>query len=224
MMIPVLYCDESLIVCEKPVGVSSEDPGLPALIRGQEGFDVFPVHRLDRMTGGVCVLARSRPACAALQELFLQDRVIKEYLAVIAGVLDTASSSFTDLLYHDQRTNKTYVVDRQRKGVKEARCEWNMLETAETREGTVTLVRVNLHSGRTHQIRVQFSSRRMPLVGDRRYGSRIRANAPALWSARISFPHPFSSGITVDAVSAPPDSFPWSCFSTLSVHKKEERR
>ena len=215
MAVPILYCDGSLAVCEKPVGVSSEAPGLPDLIRAQEGFDVLPVHRLDRTTGGVCVLARSARACAAVQQLFQQDRVRKEYLAVISGVPEAEAGSFTDLLYHDPRTNKTFVVDRPRRGVKGARCEWTLLETAELEEGTVSLVRVLLHSGRTHQIRVQFASRHLPLAGDRRYGSRIRAAVPALWSVRIAFPHPFAEGKTVDAVSAPPDAFPWSCFSGI---------
>ena len=211
-MIPVLYCDDTLLICEKPVGVLSESPGLPELLAKQEGFPVFPVHRLDRTTGGVCVLARSPQVCASLQRLFLQDRVVKEYLAVLSGVPETSSGVFTDLLYHDQRVNKTYVVDKRRKGVREASCEWNVLETADGASGAISLVRVRLHSGRTHQIRVQFASRRLPLIGDRRYGSRVRAAAPALWAARISFSHPLT-GKPVEASSAPPALFPWSGFT-----------
>ena len=213
MMIPVLYRDDALVVCEKPVGVSSESPGLPDLVREQENFAVFPAHRLDRTTGGTCVLARSPRSCAALQQLFQQDCVCKEYLAAVCGVPEKESGSFTDLLFHDPRINKTFVADRPRKGVREAFCEWSVLETAEFSGERISLVRVRLHTGRTHQIRVQFASRRMPLVGDRRYGSRIRAAAPALWAERIRFPHPFDSGRTVDVSSAPPDLFPWSCFT-----------
>ena len=213
MPVRILYCDNHLVVCEKPIGVSSESPGLPDLVSAQEGFPVFPVHRLDRTTGGACILARSAQACAALQRLFRQDCITKEYLAVVSGVPETPAGTYTDLLYHDQRTNRSFVVDRQRKGVREARCEWRVLETAETPEGLMSLVRVCLHTGRTHQIRVQFASRRMPLAGDRRYGSRIKAEAPALWSARIRFTHPFAAGETVDLVSAPPAVFPWSCFA-----------
>jgi len=218
-MIPLIYRDDSLLVCEKPVGVSSECPGLPDLIREQEGYPVFPVHRLDQTTGGVCVLARSSSACAEIQRLFQQDRVIKEYLAVISGVPDADSGLFCDLLYHDQRTNKTFVVDKMRKGVKEASCEWSALETVETLEGSITLVRVRLHSGRTHQIRTQFASRKMPLVGDRRYGSRVRASVPALWSARIRFPHPYSDQ-TIDGSSIPPYFFPWSGFSSILPERR----
>ena len=213
MAVRILFCDDALVVVEKPVGISSESPGLPDLVCAQEGFPVFPVHRLDQTTGGVCVLARSSRACAALQQLFQQDLVLKEYLAVVSGVPETASGAYRDLLFHDRRTNKTYIADRQRKGVKEAFCEWEVVETVKETEKTMSLVRVRLHSGRTHQIRVQFASRKMPLAGDRRYGSRIRAEAPALWSARICFPHPFAAEKTVDASSAPPEAFPWSCFS-----------
>ena len=216
MKIHLLYADSSLVVCEKPVGVSSESPGLPELIFEQEKFSVLPVHRLDLGTGGACILARNASACAAMQKLFQSDQVIKEYLAVVSGVPDSSAGVYSDLLYHDPRSNKSFVVDKMRKGVREASCEWEVLETADAedgRDGPLTLVRVRLHSGRTHQIRVQFASRKLPLAGDRRYGSRVRAEVPALWSARIAFPHPFINEKTVEAVSAPPDVFPWNCFS-----------
>ena len=212
LSLPLLFKDDFLVVCLKPVGISSESPGLPDMIRNQEGFPVFPVHRLDQTTGGVCVLARSSSVCTEMQRLFQLDQVIKEYLAVVSGTPDTDSGLFYDLLYHDQRTNKTFVVDKMRKGVKDAYCEWSVLETVDSPDGRISLVRIRLHSGRTHQIRIQFASRKMPLVGDRRYGSRIRASVPALWSARICFPHPLSDQ-TIDVSSRPPDGFPWSCFS-----------
>ena len=212
MNIQLLYADEALLLCEKPVGVSSESPGLPDLIRQQQGFAVFPVHRLDQTTGGVCMLARSSSVCAQMQKMFQQEQVIKEYLAVVSGVPETDSGVFSDLLYHDQRTNKTFVVDKQRKGVKPASCEWSVMETSEGPDAILSLIRVRLHTGRTHQIRVQFATRKLPLVGDRRYGSRIKAPVPALWSARLCFPHPLSAGLTVDVSSSPPAVFPWSCF------------
>lgn len=220
MSLPLLFKDDSLVVCLKPVGISSESPGLPDMIRNQEGFPVFPVHRLDQTTGGVCVLARSSSVCTEMQRLFQLDQVIKEYLAVVSGTPDTDSGLFYDLLYHDQRTNKTFVVDKMRKGVKDASCEWSVLETVDSPDGRISLVRIRLHSGRTHQIRIQFASRKMPLVGDRRYGSRIRASVPALWSARICFPHPLSDQ-TIDVSSRPPDGFPWSCFSVNLTNTEE---
>ena len=213
--IPLLYRDEFLVVCEKPVGIPSESPGLPDLLRVQEGKNVYPVHRLDQTTGGVIVFACSSGACSAMQKLFQQNLVLKEYLAVVSGAPETDSGLFCDLLFHDQRSNRTFIVKKKRKGVKEAVCEWNVLQTAHTPEGVMSLIRVRLHTGRTHQIRVQFASRKMPLIGDRRYGCGTRAYAPALWSARICFPHPYSGIKSVDVCSFPPDIFPWSCFSLL---------
>ena len=211
MDIRFLYVDESLVVCEKPVGISSESPGLPDLIREQQGFAVFPVHRLDQTTGGAMVLARAPAACAALQREFQEDRVIKEYLAVVSGVPETDSGLFSDLLYHDQRSNKTFVVDNPRKGVKEASCEWTVVETAEAAEGKISLIRVRLHSGRTHQIRVQFASRGMPLLGDARYGSSFRDCEIALYAAALRFAHPVGQR-ELSFNDNPPDSFPWGLF------------
>lgn len=214
MKLQLLYQDDSLIVCEKPVGISSESTGIPDLLKNQLGYPVYPVHRLDQSTGGVCVLARSDTVCAEMQCLFKENLVLKEYLAVISGVPKTDSGSFFDYLYHDQKKNKTFVVDRMRKGEKEAMCEWNVLHSVNLTEDTITLVRVRLYSGRTHQIRIQFASRKMPLVGDRRYGSRVRSSVPALWSIRICFPHPITKNKIIDVSSAPPNDFPWSCFSS----------
>ena len=212
MDLQLLYQDDSLIICEKPVGISSESPGIPDLLREQLGYYVFPVHRLDKTTGGVCVLARTNAACTKMQRLLQQGTVNKEYLAVISGVPETDSGTFIDFLYHDQKTNKTFVVKKPRRGVREAICEWTVLESIKLPEYIITLVRIRLHSGRTHQIRIQFASRKMSLVGDRRYGNRINASAPALWSSRICFPHPLSENKTIEAVSLPPDEFPWFCF------------
>ena len=217
MEIPVLYSDNHLTVCEKPVGVSSESPGLPDLVSEQTGRKTFPVHRLDAGTGGAVILAFSAAACAAAQKLFQQDLVLKEYLAVVSGIPESCSGRFEDLLFHDRNRNKTYVVDRMRGGVKKAICEWTLLETAAAGEETLSLIRVRLHTGRTHQIRAQFASRGFPLAGDRRYGSRIKADAPALWAARVSFPHPLIKDRVVDALSTPPSVFPWTLFPSLDL-------
>ena len=212
MNIPVLYSDDCMLVCEKPVGISSQSPGLPDMISVQTGFPVWPVHRLDRGTGGVIILARSPSACAALQKEFLQDLVQKVYLAVVEGCPSEPSGRYEDLLFHDARKNKSYTVSRVRSGVKTAVCGWETLGSVPFLDHTFSLVRVSLHTGRTHQIRVQFGSRGMPLVGDRRYGSRIKADAPALWAAGVSLPHPFAKGSVIRVSSAPPSAFPWNLF------------
>ena len=212
MPLPVLWQDDHILICEKPSGISSESPGLPDLIAQQAGRKVYPVHRLDRGTGGVVVLALSPEAAAAMQRLFVQDLVRKEYLAVVSGCPETDSGTYTDFLFHDRRTNRTFVVDRVRKGVREAFCEWSVLASAAEGGQVLSLVKVSLHTGRTHQIRVQFASRGFPLAGDRKYGGKIRAGAPALWACGISFPHPFEKDVSVSVSSEPPSVFPWNLF------------
>ena len=123
-----------------------------------------------------------------------------------------SSGHFEDLLYHDRTYNKTYVVRTLRKGVKKASCSWTLLDTVNTEQGPLHLVRISLHTGRTHQIRVQFSSRRMPLVGDLRYGSRIKYRVPALWACGLSFPDPANPDQRLSFQIPPPDSWPWNEF------------
>ncbi len=217
MEIPVLYADASVVVCEKPVGVSSESPGLPELAAVQLGRKLWPVHRLDQGTGGAIVLACSASSCAALQRLFQQNLVEKEYLAAVCGCLPEKAGIFTDLLWHDRAKNKSFVVSRKRSGVREASCTWKAIETVHFNGQDLSLVRIRLHTGRTHQIRVQFGSRGFALVGDRKYGSRISAPVPSLWAAGISFPHPDGKSGAVSVTSAPPPVFPWNLFNHLSV-------
>ena len=215
--IPVLYHDSSLIVCEKPVGISSESPGLPDLIEKQCGCKALPVHRLDQGTGGVIVLARSSAACASMQLLFQENKVKKEYLAVISGCPDENEGVFTDLLWHDRQKNKSFIVDRRRAGVKEASCSWKLLNSTLYDGQKIALIRVMLHTGRTHQICVQFGSRGFPLVGDRKYGSRLPAENVSLWASAISFPSPDQKSGSVSVASLPPDVFPWNLFDLSSV-------
>lgn len=216
-MIPVLYTDKDFLVCSKPVGVLSESPGLPDLLQEQLGCRFYPVHRLDQGTGGVCVLADTARACTGLQELFLEGKVMKEYLAVVSGKPEEEKGSFHDYLYHDKRSNKTYVVKQKRKGVKEAVCDWSVVGTSSCNDQYLSLVRVSLHTGRTHQIRVQFASRGFPLVGDRKYGSRIKASAPALWAYALSFPHPWNADMQVSVSIHPDEVFPWTLFDLSSL-------
>ena len=213
MNISILYKDSSLIVCEKPVGISSESPGLPDLLTAQTGLKVWPVHRLDQGTGGAVVFALSSAAAASMQGLFLSSEVHKEYMSVISGMADESSGTFRDFLWHDRKKNKSYVVNRIRGGVRDAVCDWKVVETAVYGNQFLSLVRVRLHTGRTHQIRVQFGNRGYPLVGDRKYGSRIPSGSPALWSASLSFPHPVQKNSEVSVTSEPPPVFPWNLFS-----------
>ena len=177
----ILYSDTSLAVCIKPVGLDSEAE-VPAALREALGGDIYPIHRLDKNVGGVMVYARTKQAAAALSKAVQEGSMIKEYVAMVHGA-PPETGDWEDLLFKDSRKNKVFVVKKQRAGVKPARLEFTRLTAGET-----SLVRVRLHTGRSHQIRVQFSSRGFPLVGDHKYGSRDQRTAPLLFSCRITFP------------------------------------
>ncbi len=191
MALTVLYQDKSLAVAVKPVGALSEDHEkelcMPALLRealGKPDAYIGTVHRLDKNVGGLMVYALTPDMTGKLSNALAAEGAGKEYLAVLLGQPEEDSGTLTDLLFHDRRKNKTYVVKRKRNGVKEASLSYRVVKT----EGEKTLVAVKLHTGRTHQIRVQFSSRGLPLVGDSRYGG--GKGEPALFAYRRSFRHP----------------------------------
>lgn len=177
----ILYSDRDIAVCVKPVGLDSELQ-VPDALKEQLGGDIFPIHRLDKNVGGVMVYARTKQAAAALSKAVQEGSMVKEYVAMIHGA-PAESGDWEDLLWKDPKKNKVFVVKRQRGGVKRARLEYRVLKTGET-----SLVRVRLHTGRSHQIRVQFSSRGYPLVGDHKYGSRDERTEPMLFSCCITFP------------------------------------
>ena len=181
----ILYRDNEIAVCVKPVGISSEDGenSLPALLRAELGGEIFPLHRLDLNVGGIMVYARTKSAAARLSKTIQDGDMVKEYRCLVHGI-PPQSGDWQDLLWKDSSKNKVFVVKRMRKGVKSARLEFRRLTAGET-----SLVHVRLHTGRSHQIRVQFASRGFPLVGDHKYGSRDEATAPMLYSCRLTFPH-----------------------------------
>lgn len=208
--VPILYQDPQMIVCVKPAGLLSERGGLPELLEAQCGGVIFPVHRLDRAVGGVMVYARSREAAARLSAQIAGREIEKDYFAVVQGRPEADSGCMTDLLYHDREKNKSYVVDRERKGVRSASLRYRLLACAETAQGPLSLVRIRLETGRSHQIRVQFASRKLPLVGDRRYGSTVGAGEIALWSAALRIPG--AEGGPRSFFAPPPDAWPWDLF------------
>ena len=177
-----LYHDRDLAVILKPVGLDSES-AVPAAITTELGGECYTVHRLDLNVGGVMVYARNKQAAAALSRLIQEDALVKEYVALVHGVPEE-SGDWTDLLLKDARKNKVFVVDRERKGVKQARLAFTRLDT----DGETSLVRIRLYTGRSHQIRVQFASRKHPLVGDHKYGARDQHTAPMLYSCCITLP------------------------------------
>ena len=177
----ILYSDRELAVVIKPVGLDSEQE-VPAAIRAELGGEVFPIHRLDKNVGGVMVFARTKQAAASLSKAVQEGTMVKEYVAMVHGITPEAGD-WTDLLWKDSKKNKVFVVKRERGGVKKARLEFKTLSAGET-----SLVHIRLYTGRSHQIRVQFSSRGFPLVGDHKYGSRDEKTEPMLFSCRLTFP------------------------------------
>ncbi len=211
----ILWEDKSLLVVEKPAGVLSEPSkdgeDVVSLLKKQTGKPVFLVHRLDRNTGGVMALAKFGDSAAKLSAAMQNPAFVKEYFAVIHGEPEEPEGVFEDLLFKDSSKNKTFVVKRERKGVKKASLSYRVLDTAETGGETVSLVLARLHTGRTHQVRVQFASRKRPLLGDGKYGSRDNRCETALWSAHLSFSHP-KTGNLVSVESVPPREYPWDLF------------
>ena len=177
----ILYSDQEIVVCVKPVGLDSESE-VPAALKELLGGDIFTLHRLDKNVGGVMVYARAKAAAAALSRAIQEGTMVKEYVAMVHGT-PPESGDWEDLLWKDSRKNKVFVVKRMRGGVKKARLEFVRLAAGEE-----SLVRIRLHTGRSHQIRVQFASRGYPLVGDHKYGARDSSPAPMLFSCKLAFP------------------------------------
>lgn len=179
--VEILFENREFAVCVKPVGLESQAQ-VPEELSRMLGGDFYPVHRLDLNVGGVMVYARTKAAAAALSRAIQEGAMVKEYVAMVHGAPPEAGD-WEDLLLKDSAKNKVFVVKRMRGGVKKARLEYRRLT-----EGETSLVRIRLHTGRSHQIRVQFASRKFPLVGDHKYGARDEATAPMLFSCCLTFP------------------------------------
>lgn len=208
----VIFHDNSIAVCIKPPRVLSTDEpgGMPELVRAALGGEARTVHRLDRAVGGLMVLARTAAAASELSRQVRDGELDKEYLAVVHG--DTAdSATLVDLLWRDKARKMTFSADAPGKGVQEARLEYTTL----AHHDGMSLVRVHLITGRTHQIRCQFASRSFPLVGDRKYGTLTDGECEiALWSHSLAFTHP-ETGERVRFQATPPKAWPWSEFSCI---------
>ena len=204
----IIYKDEDVLICIKPAGVLSTDEpgGLPELVRqelGDEKADVRTVHRLDRAVSGLMVLARGAKAASELSRQIREGEFEKEYLAVVHGETED-KAELRDLLLRNKARKMTFVVTEPEKGVQEALLDY---ETLERRAG-LSKVRIHLHTGRTHQIRVQFSSRGFPLVGERKYCEPMDECPLALWSHMIGFSHP-GTGERMRFEKEPPEVWPW---------------
>ena len=225
----ILYEDASIVVLDKPAGLTSEG-GVPAALRqlwnAPDAF-VGVVHRLDTGVSGLMVFAKTQKAAAELSRQISQSQnayavrdgraegraeepqFIKQYRAVIAGRPDEAlpaEGTLRDWLFKDSRKGRVFPVSRPRKGVREAVLEYCILKTA----GEMSLAGITLHTGRTHQIRVQFAARKHPLSGDGKYGSRVKGDI-ALQSCGLQFRHP-DTGRPLQFSLPLPDAAPWKAF------------
>ena len=212
----ILFEDNDIIVLVKPVGVPSEttqngEKGILHLLKNEYGLtDVFLLHRLDRNVGGVMVFAKNKKSAACISKQIQENTFKKTYFAVVDGVTEEKQGIYKDLLFKDSSKNRSYVVNRMRKGVKEASLEYIVLNETENK----TLVKVTLHTGRTHQIRVQFSSRKTPLCGDVKYGSKDRQSDIALFSHSITFTHPSKNEVLTFTEFPDKLNYPWSLFGS----------
>ncbi|MBO5754996.1 MAG: RluA family pseudouridine synthase [Clostridia bacterium] len=221
--ISVLYEDGEVLVVDKPVGLLSEfhatEPSVPALLahHGREDFALTPITRLDRGVGGVMLLAKTKKAAAFLSARVADHSLfVKEYKAVIGGTMQEKEGELHDLLFKDSSKNKSFVVNRMRRGVKEASLSYRVLAEGEKGGNALSLVHVRLHTGRTHQIRVQFSSRRHPLLGDGKYGG-DSAFPLALRAVSLAFPHP--SGKQISCEAPLPKEEPWTLFDKVEENQ-----
>ena len=211
--IEIIYQDRRVLVAVKPVGVlSTNGPGgMPELVRqalGQPEACIRTVHRLDQVVGGLMVFARSRQAASILSEDIRAHRLEKRYFAVVHGCPPAPEGTLRDLLWRSPQERKTYVTHTPGKGVLPAELSYRTLEGLEAQ----TLVEITLGTGRTHQIRAQFATRGMPLVGDRKYGAPEAGDGIALWSCRLGFRHP-ETGEELGFFRRPPREGPWARFS-----------
>lgn len=205
----IIYETGQIVVCIKPCGIPSQpdskhSESMISLLSAQCKSEIFPIHRLDKPVGGLMVYAKNTKAAAQLTRAIQDGSFQKEYLAVLKGVPQPSAAQLDDLLYHDPRRNKTFLVTRKRRGVREASLTY---ETRAEKSGE-TLVQVRLLTGRTHQIRAQFSGRGLPLVGDGAYGG--GSGTIGLWSYRLCFPAP--GGELLEFTQNPPNSSPFSQF------------
>lgn len=226
--IEILYEDPALVVAVKPEGLLSQADrsgmaSMPEILSQMLNRTVLPIHRLDRGVGGVMAFAGCAAAAAHLSRDILSGRLEKEYLAIVHGIPDPSEGELRDYLRHDPQINRTSVSDKSDRHAKTARLAYRLLGTSAFDGETISLVQVRLYTGRTHQIRVQFSSRDLPLLGDGKYGAHDHCSI-GLWSYRLSLRHP-ETGERLTFCREPVSEIPWTLFgrSESYLNKKEDK-
>lgn len=215
-MIKILYEDEYITICEKKPGEISEKSesgdSLPKKLENETHYEIFPIHRLDRPVGGVFLCANDKKSAAAFSRLNEENNITKIYLAVTDGVPPEDKGEMRDFLFWDKNRQKSFTVKKMRRGVKEAALRYSVSEKSENH----ALIKLSLITGRTHQIRVQLASRKIPVTGDGKYGSRDNKCSCALWSHSVSFVHPFTKERLTVLSEPPKNEYPWCLFKTES--------
>ncbi len=204
----IIFADQDIVVCVKPARILSTDEpgGLPDLLRAQlDTRDFRTVHRLDRVVSGLMVVARNAAAASELSRQIREDAFQKEYMAVVHGKPAEESGRFCDLLGRDKARKMTYVASQPGKDIQPAALQYQLLR----HQNGMSKVRILLETGRTHQIRVQFASRGLPLVGERKYSELNDPCEIALWSYRLAFRHP-ATGKKMEFILEPPAEYPWT--------------
>ncbi len=204
----ILFEDKNVVVVIKPPEILSQfsetEENAVSILKGMTGSEIFVISRLDRNVGGVMVFAKNQKSAAELTRQ-MQDGVFrKEYIAAVYGCPEEDKGVFEDLLFKDSRKNKSFVVKKERKGVKKASLDYEVVE----KRDEISIVKIHLHTGRTHQIRVQFASRKMPLVGDGKYGAKDNCKNMGLFCREITFKNPATKEMLT--FSAEPENvYPW---------------
>ena len=222
-MIKVLYEDNHLLVVEKPVNILSQgdntsDDDMVNLLKKylKEKYNkpgnvfVGLVHRLDRPVGGCMVFAKTSKAASRLSEQVRNKSFKKTYRAVIHGKMNKQEDNLMDYLYKNKKTNMVSVVSKNTKDAKDARLSYETLDFKKN----FSLVQIDLQTGRPHQIRVQFASRKHPLFGDQRYGQNLNkvVQQIALWSYKREIDHPTTKE-RMEFVCDTPNEYPWNIFN-----------
>ncbi|MBF0840936.1 MULTISPECIES: pseudouridine synthase [Mammaliicoccus] len=227
MHIDVLYEDNHLLIVEKPVNIAvqedaSKDMDLLNMLKSyiKEKYnkpgDVYLglVHRLDRPVGGVMVFARTSKAASRLSNELRKQQIYRKYKAIIRGTLPNKQGELVDYLYKDRKKNLVSVVSSKNKDGKKAILEYKVL----SKKDNLSMLEVELKTGRSHQIRVQLANQGTPLYGDQKYGEHVNKHGQqiALWASSLSVKHPTKDEmITVE--SEPPKEYPWAEFTHTSV-------
>lgn len=218
-MLEIVYKDKFIVVCVKPAGVISESSdtkqkNMPSLVKNQIGaYKVDLIHRLDKPVGGLMVFSINDKATKSLAKQMISRSFQKEYYTIVEGVPEEDKARLCDYLFRDKIKNKSFVVKTLRKGAKEAVLEYETVKTVKIDGKPFSLLKVRLHTGRTHQIRVQFASRKMPVMGDKKYGSSFDFKEIALFSHYLAFNHPLNQRM-VEFSKNPPNVYPWKLFFT----------